>query len=346
MGYCVLRIEKVKSLKQMENIYRHNYRIADVDNANPELAHLNEELISLKGKTLNETFAEKMEKSINNKNNNARKIRKNGVLGFDVVLTFSREESEKINLKNWYQDNVNWLKKNFNLKDQDNVVSAIAHRDEMGCVHIHAFVIPMNEKDKLSAFSFIKNPSDMRSLQSSYAEAMKPHGLERGKEYSVAKHIEIKKFYTALNKVSAKNLPKPLNGEDIESYYERANNAYVQKNLKEFDEYLKDKQRIVESDTDLLQKQLEIKALEKEFKKKMKRLQTFCDSISEEGIESGKSLEEVKQTLNEHSALKTGIENYPNREFASSIKQGIKIITNWTEGEREKRDKEWEDLFR
>lgn len=48
----------------------------------------------------------------------------------------------------------------------------------------------------------------MRDLQTSYANAMKKHGLQRGLEGSSAKHQDIKKFYTRLNQRMEIPMPK------------------------------------------------------------------------------------------------------------------------------------------
>ena len=64
----------------------------------------------------------------------------------------------------------------------------------------------------------------MRALWTEYAAAMKPYGLERGREYSPAKHQDIKAYYAAVNKgaelatkrkVKAEELPAPELGDRL-----------------------------------------------------------------------------------------------------------------------------------
>jgi hypothetical protein len=57
-------------------------------------------------------------------------------------------------------------------------------------------VVPLTADGRLSAKDLF-NPKTLRALQTEYAEAMKPFGLERGVEHSRAKHEDMRHVYGA-----------------------------------------------------------------------------------------------------------------------------------------------------
>ena len=234
MGKCFMTIEKIKTDASLAGKYKHNYRKIDVPNADPELKHLNEELVSLDGETYREKFHERIKEL---GYGDDKKLRSNAVYGFEVVMTFSREDRENIDIEKWKEDNVKWLKQAFNANPEkygDNVVSVMYHADEPGNVHLHAFVIPIDDKGRLNARYYVGNARKMTELQNSYAKEMKKHNLERGIEHTKATHKAIKRMYAALNMAFNRNLPKPLENETKEEYYNRVNEIYKDSVLKSY----------------------------------------------------------------------------------------------------------------
>ena len=47
MGYCFVTTEKITTLGALTAKYNHNYRTVQVDNADPALKHLNDEVLQL-----------------------------------------------------------------------------------------------------------------------------------------------------------------------------------------------------------------------------------------------------------------------------------------------------------
>jgi len=74
-------------------------------------------------------------------------------------------------------------------------VSCTLHQDEL-TPHFHAVVVPLTADGRLSAKD-VFNPKTLRALQTEYAEAMKPFGMERGVEYSRAQHEVMRHVYGA-----------------------------------------------------------------------------------------------------------------------------------------------------
>jgi hypothetical protein len=79
------------------------------------------------------------------------------------------------------------------------VVRGELHLDE-STPHIHAYLVPLDERNKLNCKSIFGGREKLSQFQDSYAAAMKPLGLERGIKRSRATHTEIKKYYGAVAK--------------------------------------------------------------------------------------------------------------------------------------------------
>lgn len=222
MGYCFVTTEKVKSLGTLTSKYMHNYRKVTVDNANPNLKHLNEELTALpvdeygKQKTYKDFFKERIAGLDYYKEHN---IRRNQVYAFEVVSTFSREED--IDIEAWKKKNVEWLQKTFNKAGdgKNNIASIVFHADEPGNAHCHAIIIPIDPRGRLNAKHYTGGYKIMRDMQTSYANDMKEFGLERGVEGGQAKHRDIRKYYADLNR--ALEIPEVMPFETAEEFRTR-----------------------------------------------------------------------------------------------------------------------------
>ena len=217
MGYCFMSTQKIKTMGQMMAKYNHNYRKANVENADPALYNRNEELLPLQNAqgqhtTYNEAFRERTAAL-------PHRIRSNAVLAIEVITTFSRDDN--IDIEDWKKENVKWLQKEFNKAGdgKGNVLSVVYHADEPGNVHCHALVVPIDERGRLNAKYYLDGSRTLTQMQTSYAKEMQKFGLERGLEGGHAKHKDIRKYYTELNR--AKKLPEPLQKETGTEYRDR-----------------------------------------------------------------------------------------------------------------------------
>jgi hypothetical protein len=132
----------------------------------------------------------------------------------EVVLTASPEwfkrgqdgQAEDVRGGKWVESNLDFLKEKFGEK---NVVSFTLHQDET-TPHIHAVIIPISQNDKgracLSADRLF-NPTTLAQLQTDYAAAMAPHGLERGVEGSRRQHEDMKQVYGHQARTAAELAP-------------------------------------------------------------------------------------------------------------------------------------------
>lgn len=223
MGYAFMRIEKVKSMAALSGKYQHNYRTRDVINASKDLSHHNEELVSLHGKTYGDVVKQKLKDM---KQYQQVPIRSNGVPALEIIMSLPREDLPNVDLEEWKKDNVKWLRETFNKdveKYGDNVISVVYHGDEAGSVHLHAIVTPIDEKGKFNCSAYFKGKYELSRLQTDYGKLMeKNHGLERGVEGSIAKHEDIARLYTLLNRnIDVGDIPKKEKEETQEQFQGR-----------------------------------------------------------------------------------------------------------------------------
>ena len=123
--------------------------------------------------------------------------RSNSVLCFDILLTASPEAFDDMTperVREWAETSLQWACEKFG---RDNIKGAVLHLDEMqtGSPHLQILSIAAYN-NRLNARHFTGGRERLRAMWTEYAAAMKPFGLKRGREYSPAKHREIKAFYS------------------------------------------------------------------------------------------------------------------------------------------------------
>ncbi|MDQ2751633.1 MAG: plasmid recombination protein [Bacteroidota bacterium] len=219
MAYIILRAGKLKTNGNIAGVGAHLRRTRDTPNADPELTHLNE---ILRGSTdlladVNSRLDEV--KAVNGE------LRKNAVLAIEHLITFSpdfvhfskddgdyfpRSTAEPIaslqpdsqvdadRLNGFIDRTVAWLDKRYG---PGNVVNVQLHLDE-STPHIHAVVVPVDERGKLNCRAFLGGRKLMSEMQTSIAEEMAPLGLVRGVAGSKAEHQDVQRFYTLANELA------------------------------------------------------------------------------------------------------------------------------------------------
>lgn len=195
-AYTVLRFRKIKSWGDLGAAGQHNTRQSDVINA--DATKENKYLIG----TPNDRLEDVVRGMIGN-----QKIRKNAVLGIEVLLSASPEYFrpdapghggvwDQGRLNAWVDASMKWLKSQYGL----NIAQAILHLDEQ-TPHIHAIITPLDSKGRLNARALIGGSRNtLRDLQTSYADAVKELGIARGIEGSAAKHETVREYYFWVNK--------------------------------------------------------------------------------------------------------------------------------------------------
>lgn len=188
---AICRVSKVKGAGSIAGKSQHNYRLGEVLNADPQRAHLNKEYINA-----HQDLAPAIEARINEAG--ITRIRHDAVKGMEFILTasperFKRDESGQVvgDMRNgkWVAENLRFMQETYG----KNLVAFTFHQDEK-TPHIHAVVVPITADGRLCAKEMF-NPQTLRQLQTDYAQAMKPFGLERGTEGSRARHVSMKQIY-------------------------------------------------------------------------------------------------------------------------------------------------------
>lgn len=335
MGFAFMHIDKIKTTGNMVSKYNHNYRQEQVDNAIPEMAHLNEELVALPdnpdGTQMN--YAEAFRDRISSlPYYSSHKIRSDQVLGYEVLLTYSRDED--VDPDEWKARSLGWLHETFDHAGdgRSNVLSAVYHADETGNVHIHAFVVPVDERGHLNAKRYTNGSRQMADLQDSYADAVKDLGLERGLSGSSAHHKTIRKMYADLN--NAKNsVPDPLPGESAEDYkrriIEQAETLYIS-GMRKADDYMvnvrrnADKYRIDK----LEETKAEILGQKKASADELKAAEMKRDRLHEQIQAYEKEMDELAQQMYDIK-IKMNVtdETLDNAVKAKRIQAGIELIS-------------------
>lgn len=300
MSYCFMRFTKIKTESHFSGAFSHNFRTMNVPNANPDLSHENEELIPLPhGKDYNDVFKDKIKEASGYVNS---KPRRDAVKGLEFILAYNASTvDESFDFERWKQENVNWLKDTFG----DNAVSAVLHMDE-GCPHIHCVVIPIRD-GRLNAKYYTGGKKAVSDLQSSYGKYMERVGLKRGLKYSKAEHIDISRYYAALNKTLDDELPVPKEGESAYEYRERANAIFIDSNLKHFGEMNAMRRKIDESKTMDVNDKIELSKLRKNKKsadkieKQAKRFEEVLNGLKHGYFDSPEKNEEFKKQMQDIS---------------------------------------------
>jgi hypothetical protein len=193
MPYAICRVAKIKTAQAGAAKTAHNYRQRETPNADTERKPLNHEYVNTAERNYWELATERIQEV-------GAKVRPDSVRGVEVLLTASpeafkrREDGSQADWhgSKWAEANIAFLKDKFG---EENVVSCTLHQDEL-TPHFHAVVVPLTPDGRLSAKD-VFNPKTLRTLQTEYAEAMKPFGMERGVEHSRAKHETMRHVYGA-----------------------------------------------------------------------------------------------------------------------------------------------------
>lgn len=188
---AICRVAKVKGAGSINGKSDHNYRHAQVPNADTTRQYLNQEYVNT-----HTQLAPAIEERLHDAG--ITKMRQDAVKGMEFILTASPERFQRDQSGQATGDyrNGEWVRANLAFMQRQygpNLVAFTLHQDEK-TPHIHALVVPITADGRLCAKELF-NPKTLRQLQTDYAQAMKPFGLERGVEGSRAQHVEMKHIY-------------------------------------------------------------------------------------------------------------------------------------------------------
>ncbi|GAA5112630.1 MobV family relaxase [Bartonella jaculi] len=187
--YAIMRCKKLSAMGSVATALQHCYRERETPNADSERTPNNEQHVS---RSSSEAMG-KMRELL------PEKRRKDAVLAVEYVMTASPEwwtTASPEQQKEFFTRSKQWLADKYG---QDRIIAAVVHNDEIS-PHLSAFVVPLTRDGRLSANEFIGNRAKMINDQTTFAEAVKDLGLERGLQGSKAKHQAVKRHYAAVRK--------------------------------------------------------------------------------------------------------------------------------------------------
>lgn len=340
MGYAFVSVSKLKNAGNMVSKYNHNFRKVEVTNAIPEREGMNEVLVPLPQKEdgtemrYDEAFRQRISELPYYE---GHKIRKDQVLGYEVLLTYSRDES--VDVEEWKKRSVGWLEETFNVAGdgKPNVLSAVFHNDETGNVHIHAFVVPIDERGHLNATRFTNGSRAMSDIQSSYAASVKDLGLERGLAGSSATHQMIRKMYADMN--AAAKLPEVEIGETAIDYRRRIQEAaetmfltrhkaagdFERESRRRADEYRLGKVREAREEIEIERsRHAGAMALAREQRKAIER--ELAEKKEQVKVYQGQLDELTQQMYEIRTSITLAEEEKENATFGGRIKLGVELV--------------------
>lgn len=192
MSFAIMRVAKVKAgnicgTDKHNERKNKNYSNEDI---NTELSHLNYHLIEC------DSYKSAINKQLEERYTSSRSIRKDAVLGVEVLFTSDNEFFKKLTPEQerlYFEKSLEFLK---DFVGEKNVISATVHKDET-TPHLHCIFTPITNDGRLHYKSFIDGRLEMKKLQDNYYKFItKYFDLERGKDSQETKrkHLSVEEF--------------------------------------------------------------------------------------------------------------------------------------------------------
>lgn len=204
-NYAIMRFQKYKvgSVANIERHQKHRERLRNRKHPERE----SENHTWQRGE---QTMTRTIKKAIKEQEQaTGRKVRKDANVLCELVLTFSPEMEDKINLPEWVKANFSWVCDTFG---KGKMIRADLNCDET-TTHLHCFVIMTDESGRFNSSRFFNKKSQVIALQDSYAAAMAQFGLVRGesKEITQARHQTLHEWHKAESERLEKELVEMAN---------------------------------------------------------------------------------------------------------------------------------------
>lgn len=294
-------------------------------NVDPKRVHLNKEYVATGG-TMYQDIKRRIENGYahTKKDGSLRAIRKDAVKAVGIALTGSNERMKELEkdglLDSWTQANLEFMEAKVG---KENIVRFTLHRDEK-TPHIHCVFTPLDNEGRLCAKEIVGNKEKLSNLQSDYAEAMKPFGLERGIKHSRMKHTTTREYYRDINQAAAEiEIQTNVMGQPKKGEEERLQELYKAIAMQVYES-----KRLLKKERNLRpQWENEIKAQHQELKGKNEE---FDSTLSEAKRIADNQNAIISKNITEHvNAEKARLEGIFEREvekMEESYKQKESIV--------------------
>lgn len=202
-SFGIMRTAKIKTLGNMGASLQHTFRERETPNADGE--RLEDNTILVGGATSKDVLTAWHDRA-------PEKIRSNAVHGLEYFIGGSPERLKEMSdaeQNAYFEDALDWIKERHG---EDNVLSAVIHRDET-TPHMTVMTIPLDQRGKLNARSFVGNKKALSDLQTSFADNVsEKYGLRRGIKGSTARHERVQRVHGLMKVDGAVDLPERLRG--------------------------------------------------------------------------------------------------------------------------------------
>ena len=193
MSFAIMRIAKIKATNII-GVDKHNERKNNNysnEDIKQELTHLNYDLIKCP------SYKKKINEELDKRYTSSRSIRKDAVLGVEVIFTSDNEFFKKLSPEQerlYFEKSLEFLQ---DFASKENVISAVVHKDET-TPHMHCVFTPITQDGRLHFKSFVDGKFEMSKFQDKYYEKMKEFfpELERRKssEETQRKHLSVEQY--------------------------------------------------------------------------------------------------------------------------------------------------------
>ncbi len=205
-NYAIMRFAKYKagSVANIERHQTHRERLK-------YRKHPERESENRIWKRYEETMIQTVRRAIKEQEKiTGRKVRKDANVLCELVLTFSPEMEDHIPLPEWVRANFAWVRDTFG---KGKMIMAALNQDEQ-CRHLHCYVIMTDENGRFNSSRFFNKKKQIVEMQDSYARAMAPFGLVRGKskEQTGAKHQTLHEWHKSECERLEKELREMIEG--------------------------------------------------------------------------------------------------------------------------------------
>ncbi|WP_022754056.1 MobV family relaxase [Butyrivibrio fibrisolvens] len=354
---CFMNIAKVKRMSALKGIYEHSFRLKMPQNADPKKEDKN--VYIYPPKPYIDMIKDRI-KEISSTGEKQRKIRKDAVLGYDILMALPKEyyyEMTPETQSKWEEGCTKWLHDTFDKAGdgKSNIIGIAFHNDESG-PHAHALVIPIDDKCRLNARFYTGSAYTLINKQNSFTNTLNECGLnvKRGTRGSTAEHEDIKRFYARLNDaIYGVPIPEKKQEESWENYVERLKNgmkterAAHLKELRDKDKKIKELEERTPSDSLIAKKYHKTTLENNDLRIYNKALQNQLDGMEHEFG----SIQVMKENAHQMQLLKTGLkdktfDNCNNSSIREFTDKGVYMIIQYEEEKlrKEKKIKEEQEL--
>lgn len=318
-NFCVLRLQKIKSVTSLRRSFKHSFREQNTPNAEKEKLKENINLAASNSNEAIELFKKRL----------PLKLRKNGVLAVEHVITASPDffaGKTKVEINKYFSESIAFFNRYWGGK---NVISANVHYDEK-TPHMHLFVCPVDEKTgRLNCRKWLGERNSLSELQSSfYDEVGSKQGLKRGVKGSKANNRKLRDFYKNINIIeSLKDFEIPSKSDFLKASMGRSSdsinklinlaNATHEASLK-IDELKREKRSLLK----FISKNEKDKDLVSELENKLSHVRQELGEVLEKGKEQNTELTRLRNSIiKQKSSAKSNTESSEDEMLQDEIEE-------------------------